>query len=131
MSIIAYDASSHFPIQNLPYGVFSRRGQSERRICTAIGDYVVDLAALSEDGQFPSPVTKALQQVWTLHRPFMWSEIYRYADAELQLESISHDMTHCRVQWLSFHNWAPCCVGNTQRIHGARQATLDAYPPHS
>ena len=63
MSFIACDASSHFPIQNLPYGVFSRRGQSERRICTAIGDYVVDLAVISRAGHFPVPVGRALQQV--------------------------------------------------------------------
>ena len=63
MSFIACEASSHFPIHNLPYGVFSRRGQSERRICTAIGDYVVDIAALSEADHFSAPVTGALQQV--------------------------------------------------------------------
>lgn len=63
MSFIAYDALSQFPIQNLPYGVFSRRGQSNRRICTALGDYVVDLAALSEAGHFSMPVSGALRQV--------------------------------------------------------------------
>jgi fumarylacetoacetase len=39
----------HFPLQNLPYGVFSRWGELPR--CgVAIGDYVLDLAALAEDG---------------------------------------------------------------------------------
>ena len=34
---------SDFPIQNLPFGVFSRRGDSERRVGVAIGDQIVDI----------------------------------------------------------------------------------------
>ncbi len=38
-----------FPVQNLPYGVFSRAGEAPR--CgVAIGDYVADLAALERAG---------------------------------------------------------------------------------
>jgi fumarylacetoacetase len=32
-----------FPIQNLPFGVFSRKGESERRVGVAIGDQIVDI----------------------------------------------------------------------------------------
>jgi fumarylacetoacetase len=40
-----------FPIQNLPFGVFSRKGANEiPRICIAIGDYVLDLAACAHSG---------------------------------------------------------------------------------
>jgi hypothetical protein len=35
----------HFAIYNLPYGVFSRADEPPR-CCVALGDYVVDLAAL-------------------------------------------------------------------------------------
>ena len=42
-------ATCQFPIQNLPFGVFSRNGDSPR--CgVAIGDRVLDLAALEEAG---------------------------------------------------------------------------------
>ena len=41
--------SSPFPIQNLPYGVFSPRRES-RRVGVAIGDQVADLAALEAAG---------------------------------------------------------------------------------
>ncbi|HEY0528096.1 MAG TPA: fumarylacetoacetase [Gemmatimonadaceae bacterium] len=34
---------SDFPIQNLPFGVFTRRGESDRRIGVAIGDQIVDV----------------------------------------------------------------------------------------
>jgi fumarylacetoacetase len=32
-----------FPIQNLPFGVFSRKGDAERRVGVAIGDQIVDI----------------------------------------------------------------------------------------
>jgi fumarylacetoacetase len=51
-SFIPVDENSHFPIQNLPYGVFIRKKQNEPRIGTALGDYVLDLAVLEEKGFF-------------------------------------------------------------------------------
>ena len=38
---------SDFPIQNLPFGVFKTK-DSEPRVCSAIGNYVVDLAKVSD-----------------------------------------------------------------------------------
>ena len=45
---------SHFPVQNLPYGVFARPGQAPR-VGVAIGDQVLDLAGLAQDGLLPGP----------------------------------------------------------------------------
>ncbi len=39
-SFIAIDPNSHFPLQNLPYGVFSSRSNSAKRIGVALGDQV-------------------------------------------------------------------------------------------
>jgi fumarylacetoacetase len=39
-----------FPIQNLPLGVFSLSGSSEQRVGIAIGDMILDLAAVVEAG---------------------------------------------------------------------------------
>lgn len=39
-SFIDVDANSHFPLQNLPYGVFSSRSNSAKRIGVALGDQV-------------------------------------------------------------------------------------------
>jgi fumarylacetoacetase len=50
-SFIAVDASSDFPIQNLPYGVFSTAVSPAPRVGIAIGDFVLDLAVLETDGQ--------------------------------------------------------------------------------
>jgi fumarylacetoacetase len=39
----ANSPDTDFPIQNLPFGVFSRRGEAERRIGVAIGSQIVDI----------------------------------------------------------------------------------------
>ncbi|RMF24344.1 MAG: fumarylacetoacetase, partial [Bacteroidetes bacterium] len=40
-------ADSDFPIQNLPFGVFRTPSNPAPRLCTAIGNYVVDLAVMN------------------------------------------------------------------------------------
>jgi fumarylacetoacetase len=49
-------AGSHFPIQNLPFGVFRRRGSQAPRPAVAIGDFALDLAAVADAGLFDGPV---------------------------------------------------------------------------
>lgn len=44
-------AHSDFPIQNLPFGIFSK-GNNATRVGVAIGDKVLDLAVLMEEGYF-------------------------------------------------------------------------------
>ena len=50
-SFIPIPAASDFPIQNLPYGVFTRAGE-QPRLGVAIGEMVLDLAALHTAGLF-------------------------------------------------------------------------------
>lgn len=52
-SFISVAPESHFPIQNLPYGVFQRAGEAAR-VGVAIGDQVLDLAAIEEAGLLAS-----------------------------------------------------------------------------
>ncbi|EOX9162668.1 fumarylacetoacetase [Acinetobacter baumannii] len=49
-SFIKVAGDSDFPIQNLPYGVFSLSPDGERHIGVALGDWVVDLAVLEANG---------------------------------------------------------------------------------
>lgn len=58
---------SGFPIQNLPYGVFSREGSQQRRIGVAIGDRVLDMFALSERGFFDGVVEQSFLQAESLN----------------------------------------------------------------
>ena len=49
-SFVDVGPDSHFPLQNLPYGVFSTRADPRPRAGVAIGEYVLDLAALEREG---------------------------------------------------------------------------------
>ncbi|HTU19006.1 MAG TPA: fumarylacetoacetase [Gemmataceae bacterium] len=53
-SFVPVPAESHFPIQNLPYGV-CRRHSGEGCIATAIGEHIVDLTALEALGLLDVP----------------------------------------------------------------------------
>ncbi|KHN80936.1 Fumarylacetoacetase [Toxocara canis] len=44
MSFIDIASDSDFPIQNLPYGVFSTEANPKKRIGVAIGEYILDLS---------------------------------------------------------------------------------------
>ena len=56
----ANDGHTDFPIQNLPFGVFRRRGSGEAfRGGVAIGDQIVDLAAVTADAVFGGEVAAA------------------------------------------------------------------------
>nr|DAD23532.1 TPA_asm: hypothetical protein HUJ06_024995 [Nelumbo nucifera] len=57
-SFIQVHSDSHFPIQNLPYGVFKPQPGGEARPGVAIGDFVLDLSAIANAGLFDGPVLK-------------------------------------------------------------------------
>jgi fumarylacetoacetase len=52
-SFIDVAPDSHFPIQNLPFGIF-KPAEGAARVGVAIGDYVLDLSVLEELGHFRS-----------------------------------------------------------------------------
>lgn len=47
---VAVAPDSHFPLQNLPYGIFNTPSNPRKRVGVAIGDSILDLAALAEAG---------------------------------------------------------------------------------
>jgi fumarylacetoacetase len=81
----ANTGETDFPLQNLPFGVFSRRGTNESpRIGVAIGDKVLDLRACAQGGLLDQidPATVAaceesqLNRLMSLARAH-WSELRR------------------------------------------------------
>jgi len=56
------DPQSDFTIHNLPYGIFSETAQGNQRVGVAIGDWVLDLAALEADGLLHSNVPNCFNQ---------------------------------------------------------------------
>ncbi len=63
-SLLNVPDDSQFTLENIPFGVFSTREDASPRCATAIGDYAVDLRALSQTGSFQDEsVNAALSQV--------------------------------------------------------------------
>ncbi|KAL3320745.1 hypothetical protein Ciccas_000582 [Cichlidogyrus casuarinus] len=60
MSFIKIDDNSDFPIDNLPYGVFTTHNCNDPHIGVAIGNFIVDLNIVSSS--FPSDLAQAFQQ---------------------------------------------------------------------
>ena len=93
-SFIPVDPASDFPIQNLPYGVFSANGLAPR-LGVAIGDYVLDLWELEQDcrldvgpiGVFSNPSLNPFMalgpKVWSKTRARI-SELLRQDHPELR-----------------------------------------------
>jgi fumarylacetoacetase len=94
-SFIPVDPGSDFPIQNLPYGVFSTKDGLAPRVGVAIGDYVLDLWQLAQDcridvvepGVFAAPSLNPFMalgpKVWSRTRARI-SELLRHDHAELR-----------------------------------------------
>ncbi|KAK9268261.1 hypothetical protein L1049_010704 [Liquidambar formosana] len=55
-SFVDVHPDSHFPIQNLPYGVFKPEPSSVARPGVAIGDFVLDLSEIASAGLFDGPI---------------------------------------------------------------------------
>lgn len=54
-SFIEVNAASHFPLQNLPWGIFSVGADDRARVGTRLGDWVLDTAILQAHGFFSGP----------------------------------------------------------------------------
>jgi fumarylacetoacetase len=58
----ANDPAADFPLQNLPFGVFRRRGAAGQwRVGVAIGDSIVDVAACADTGLFSGAAAAAAE----------------------------------------------------------------------
>lgn len=53
-SFIEVTSESHFPIQNLPYGAYQTE-EGDIHLCSAIGEFIIDLFVLDEEGFFNGP----------------------------------------------------------------------------
>jgi len=94
-SFIEVAPDSDFPIQNLPYGVFSTPSSAQKRVGVAIGAFVLDLAALESEGLLKTGTENVFAQgglnafmalgptTWTATRARI-SELLRHDTATLR-----------------------------------------------
>lgn len=98
-----------FPIQNLPWGVFQRRGRSDGfRGCVAIGDQVLDLRELAQSGllsglalQAAKAASAATLNAFMAMGPAAWQAL-RHAVFDLLADS-----AHAPVRALVAHSLLP------------------------
>jgi fumarylacetoacetase len=118
---------SHFPIQNLPFGVFRPATGGSPRVGVAIGDHVVDLAALAArgllpDGYFDRPSLNAFfaagRAVWSgvravLSRLLAADEATFRDDVELRRAAMfrQSDVAMCM----------PCEIGDYTDFYSSRE----------
>lgn len=81
-SFVPVPPTSHFPIQNLPYGAFLRRGDPSPHLGVAIGEFALDLTVLEQQGrlQVPALADRQVFQSSTLNtlmaeEPAVWHEV--------------------------------------------------------
>jgi len=88
-SYISYSSESHFPIENLPYGVFSTVDDPTHRIGVAIGDKILDLKY--SKNVFDHPLCEVFQQpslqsLMSLDKK-TWSQARKSIQSYLRIEN--------------------------------------------
>lgn len=123
MSFIPVAPESHFPLQNLPYGVFSTEDNPRHRLGVAIGDQILDLSLVKQF--FDGPQLKPHQSVFessvlngfmALGRP-AWREaraaLQRLLSADnLTLQGNSHLMQTALVPQARARMHLPADIGD-------------------
>ncbi|MCU0373537.1 MAG: fumarylacetoacetase [Ignavibacteria bacterium] len=86
-SFVPYNNDTYFPVQNIPFGVF--RNGNEEHICTAIGDFILDLNLLEKNGYF-SKTSFAGKKVFSKSRlnAFMSLEKPAWSEARKRIQEI-------------------------------------------
>ncbi|KAK6620241.1 hypothetical protein RUM44_006642 [Polyplax serrata] len=92
MSFVKYDENCHFPIENLPYGIFSTNSDPTPRIGVAIGNEVLDVKAISHlfEGALKQNrdafLGETLNAFMAMGRPF-WKETRRVLQGLLSADN--------------------------------------------
>ncbi|MEO6694064.1 MAG: fumarylacetoacetase [Ignavibacteria bacterium] len=132
-SFIPVDKDSHFPIQNLPYGIFKNKNNESSRACTAIGEYILDLSVIEEEGLFSNTsinvekvfLDDSLNKFMSLGKN-AWSQVRR----ELQ-NLLSSDNTvlknnedlrkHCLIRMSDAQMCMPVKIGDYTDFYSSRE----------
>ena len=117
----ANQSDCDFPVQNLPYAVFRRKNSTENfRGGVAIGDQVLDLAAVYKSGIFSGKVQSAIEacrdsslnrfmamgfEYWSALRLQLSKALRKNAEEEVRLQS-------CLIPMLDVEYSLPCTIGD-------------------
>ncbi|KAI2800997.1 hypothetical protein BLOT_013524 [Blomia tropicalis] len=98
MSFIEVDPDSSFPIENLPYGVFSTNSEPKHRIGVAIGKFILDLSKISQlfQGKLMSNVADDVFQEPTLNKFLALGHHYWHEARQTLIQLLSKDCATLR-----------------------------------
>ena len=121
------EPGSDFPVQNLPLGIFSE-AKGLRRPGVAIGDYILDLAALAEAGLLDEEWTEDLKQpvlnAWLARGPDAHRELRLRLSEMLSDERYRDDLDVHLIGQSEVHMHLPCLIGDyTDFYVGIHHAT--------
>ncbi|MGH7177216.1 MAG: fumarylacetoacetase [Tepidisphaeraceae bacterium] len=132
-SFIPVAPDSHFPIQNLPFGVFARKSDGKPAIGTAIGDFVVDLSVIEESGLLAGPALgdakpfsqPTLNRFMSMGRP-AWHEARAVISHLLREdEALLRDNADLRdrsiVSMADVNMLMPCEIGDYTDFYSSRE----------
>ncbi len=87
--VVEYPKDHPFPIQNLPYGSFYTAGDASSQRCgVAIGDYILDLQALSYTSHFSPTLDRDVFAVQPSLNAFMGLEKRAWLDFRTHLQQL-------------------------------------------
>jgi len=116
---------SDFPIQNLPLGIFSRDG-GERRPGVAIGDFVLDLAAIADhlDDDWRTDLAQPVLNAWLARGPEAQRELRARLSRLLSDDQHRDELEPLLVGQSEATMHLPCIVGDyTDFYVGIHHAT--------
>ena len=116
---------SDFPIQNLPLGIFSV-GERRRRACVAIGDFVLDLTAISDllDEEWLEDFSQPVLNGWLARGPEAQDALRRRLGEILSDEKYRDDVEAELIGQTEVRMHLPCVVGDyTDFYVGIHHAT--------
>lgn len=123
MTLIEVSPDSHFPIQNLPYGIFSTKENPNPRVCTRLGDFVIDLAMLDEEKLFGKQYNlfnePSLNKFMSAGKP-VWQEVRRRLTDLLNSNNskVKKEAVHL-IQDVKLH--LPVSIGDYTDFYASRE----------
>ena len=116
---------SDFPIQNLPLGIFSE-SKGRRRPGVAIGDYIVDLGAISDllDEEWREDLSQPVVNAWLSRGPSAHSALRERLSEILSDERYREDVEPRLIGQSEVRMHVPCLIGDyTDFYVGIHHAT--------
>jgi len=124
-SWVQYSPDSHFPIQNIPFGVFEKADGSTH-IGSRIGDHVLDLFEISKLGLFSSLPDKGACFTAKTLNTFMAFDRSVWTQTRRLIQHLLSDQTHkssvekCLIEAHRVRMVMPCAVGDYTDFYSSR-----------